>query len=105
MKQIQFSFKDQNELDSGLTDLRTYFDTHKCYRMFIHIYTEIIDKEKIEKTLKRIEDVLPEADYVGCSSNGNILNGDFSGDSFDMSFFFSSFFSFLSAFIRSTSSL
>ncbi|MCR5404966.1 MAG: diguanylate cyclase [Butyrivibrio sp.] len=82
MKQIQFSFKDRNELDIGLTDLRTYFDTHTCYGMFIHIYTEIIDKEKIEKTLKRIDEVLPEADYVGCSSNGNILNGDFSGDSF-----------------------
>lgn len=82
MKQIQFSFKDRNELDVGLSELRAYYDSNKYYGMFIHIYTEIIDKEKIEETLRQVEEVLPEADYVGCSSNGNILDGDFSGDSF-----------------------
>lgn len=85
MKQIQFSFTDTEALDEGLVRLRDYYDTHKCYGMLIHLYTEMIEKEKIEVMLRRIEEVLPEAEYAGCSSNGNILQGDFSREPFALS--------------------
>ncbi len=82
MQQTQFSFKNVIELNDGLSRLREYYDTHSCYGMLIHIYTEILDSKSIKSAIDRIEDVLPEAVFVGCSSNGNILNGSFSGDSF-----------------------
>ena len=82
MKQIQLSFRDQETLEKVLTELRTCYDEHSYYGMLLHIYTEVIERDQIEGALKRIEEVLPEALYVGCSSNGNIQNGDFSGDSF-----------------------
>ncbi len=84
MKQLQYSFKDSNSFDDGLKALRKFYDDNSFYGMLIHIYTEIIDRDRIEGALKKIEDILPEAQYVGCSSNGNILQGDFSGDTFAM---------------------
>ena len=78
MKQIQLSFRDQETLEKVLTELRTCYDEHSYHGMLLHIYTEVIERDQIEGALKRIEEVLPEALYVGCSSNGNIQNGDFS---------------------------
>lgn len=82
MKQIQLAFRDQETLEKVLAELRTCYDEHSYHGMLLHIYTEVIEREQIERALKRIEEVLPEALYVGCSSNGNIQNGNFLGDSF-----------------------
>lgn len=82
MKQIQFTFKDQDTLDRELKKIRQCYESHLFSGMLIHIYTEILDRDRIEDALESIEKQLPEAEYVGCSSNGNIVLGDFSGDSF-----------------------
>ncbi|MBQ9438825.1 MAG: diguanylate cyclase, partial [Lachnospiraceae bacterium] len=39
------------------------------------IFTETMDREKIGEVCRLIEEVLPEANYFGCSTNGNIING------------------------------
>ena len=85
MKQQQFVFKDLAMLDEKLEQIRDYYDSNLFYGMLIHIFTEILDRDMIGYTCRRIEEVLPEAEYVGCSSNGNIVNGDFSGNSFSLS--------------------
>ncbi len=82
MKQLQYIIKDRESLDHSLSDIRRYYDENSFSGMLIHIYTEMNEKHKIDVTLEQIEKALPEAEYVGCSSNGNIVNGDFSGDSF-----------------------
>ena len=82
MKQLQISFRDLKTLDEELLKLRNYYDEHSFKGMLIHIYTEITSKERIGETLEKIEEILPEAEYAGCSSNGNIMHGDFSQDSF-----------------------
>ena len=64
MQQTQFSFKNVIELNDGLSRLREYYDTHSCYGMLIHIYTEILDSKSIKSAIDRIEDVLPEAVQV-----------------------------------------
>ena len=80
MKQQQFSFHDLAALDEGLSKFRNYYEEHSFCGMLLHVYSSITEQSKIEEVLGRIEKVLPEADYVGCSTNGNILNGDFSED-------------------------
>ena len=50
--------------------------------MTVRIFTEIVDRERIERVCETVGRLLPEALYVGCSTNGNILNGDFSSGSF-----------------------
>lgn len=82
MKQLQFIFDDQETLVGQIHKIREYYDSNLFAGMFIHIFTEIMDRDRIENACKRIDELLPEAMYVGCSSNGNIVNGDFSGDSF-----------------------
>ena len=50
--------------------------------MLIRIYTEILDRDAIEHVCEKIGGWMPKALITGCSSNGNIVNGDFSGGSF-----------------------
>ncbi len=82
MKQLQFTFRDENTLDFELRKIQQWYKGNLFSSMFIQIYTEILDKTIIEQTCHRIQTQLPEAIIVGCSSNGNIINGDFSGGSF-----------------------
>ena len=82
MKQLQISFTSSDSLDDKLASVRKYYDENLFSGMLIHIYSETTDRHRIEKVLNGIEGILPEALYAGCSSNGNILNGDLSGDEF-----------------------
>jgi diguanylate cyclase (GGDEF)-like protein len=81
MKQLQFTFKDRETLDAALGKIKAHCDYNRCASILIQLFTEILDRDIIEKFCSRIEKQLPEALYAGCSSNGNIVAGDFSGDS------------------------
>ena len=82
MKQFQFTFKDENTLDLELRKIRKWSMSNLCSALLIQVYTELLDRGMIEHTCLKIREQLPDALVVGCSSNGNILNGDFSGGSF-----------------------
>lgn len=84
MKQLQFVFTEHDIPDGPFREIREYYDTNDFAGMFIHIYTEIMDRDVIEKVCRKLDEILPEAQYIGCSSNGNIINGDFSSDSLAM---------------------
>ena len=81
MKQVQFTFQDDKKLEEELRKLRQWARSNFCSKVLIQICTEIPDRERIEHVCKTIERLMPEALYAGCSSNGNIVNGDFSGES------------------------
>lgn len=82
MKQVQFTFQNENSLEAELRKLRQWNRSNFCSSLLIQVYTEILDRTMIERVCARIRAQLPDAVVVGCSSNGNILNGDFSGGSF-----------------------
>ena len=77
MKQFQFTFRDDKKLEEELWKLRQWVSSNLCSKVLIQICTEILDRERIEHVCKTIARMLPEALYAGCSSNGNIVNGDF----------------------------
>jgi len=81
MKQIQFTFQDDKKLEEELRKLRQWIRSSLYSKVLIQICTEILDRERIGHVCETIERLLPEALYAGCSSNGNIVNGDFSGGS------------------------
>ncbi len=81
MKQIQFTFRDDKTLVEELRKIRQWVRSNLCSKVLIQIYTEILDRNRIEHVCETIGRMLPEAIYAGCSSNGNIVNGDFSGGS------------------------
>ena len=81
MKQVQFTFQDDKKLEEELRKLRQWAKSNFCSKVLIQICTEIPDRKRIEHVCETIERLMPEALYAGCSSNGNIVNGDFSGES------------------------
>lgn len=81
MKQVQFTFRDDKTLEEELRKLQQRVKSGSCSKVLIQIYTEIPDHDRIDHICEMIEQALPEALYAGCSSNGNIVNGDFSGGS------------------------
>lgn len=82
MKQLQFSFTSDDALARELRAVRQWVKSGLCSSILIQVYTEILDRERIERVCREIRRQLPEALVAGCSSNGNILNGDFEGGSF-----------------------
>lgn len=81
MKQLQFTFRDDYGLDVELRKLRQWYNSGLISTLLIQFYTEDLDRQRIEHVCHRIEAALPEALLIGCSSNGNIVRGDFSGGS------------------------
>ncbi len=82
MKQLQFTFRTENTLDIELRKIRQWYKSNLYSSLLIQVYTEILDRDLIERTCAKIKSQLPDALIVCCSSNGNIMNGDFSGGSF-----------------------
>ena len=85
MKQLQFAFQEDGALNDELKKIRQWYRSCLCSAILIQIYTEILDKDRIERVCAQIREQLPEAMIIGCSSNGNIMNGDFSGGTFMVS--------------------
>ncbi len=81
MKQLQFTFSDDGQLEAELQKARQWYINCLSSAILFRIFTEVLDRERIGHVLDRIREVLPQAWYAGCSSNGNIVHGDFSGGS------------------------
>ena len=78
MKQLQFTFRDNKTLDSELQKLRQLYEQDRCSAALIHLFTELPDPGQIDQVCRRIEELMPEALYAGCSTYGNIIYGEFS---------------------------
>ena len=81
MRQFQFTFRDHKTLEKELRKLRQWIKGRFCSQLIIQMFTEELDCGRIERACESIGKILPEALYAGCSTNGNIVNGDYSGDS------------------------
>lgn len=79
MKQFQFTFREEKTLEKELKKLRQWVRGKFCSDLLIQMFTEIMDRSRIERACETIGRILPDAIYAGCSTNGNIVNGDFSG--------------------------
>ena len=78
MKQFQFTFQDDKTLEEELRKLRQWVRSSLCSNVMIQVFTEVLDRERIERICGTIGQILPEALYAGCSTYGNIVSGDFS---------------------------
>lgn len=79
MKQFQFTFREDKTLEKELKKLRQWVRGKFCSGLLIQMFTEVLDRSRIERACGIIGRILPDALYAGCSTNGNIVNGDFSG--------------------------
>ncbi|MBR6337507.1 MAG: GGDEF domain-containing protein, partial [Ruminococcus sp.] len=79
MKQFQFNYINDTTFVRELRKLAQWCKSMVVSNVFFHIYTESDDENMITSLCSLVEKELPYAKYMGCSSNGNILNGEFSG--------------------------
>ena len=79
MKQLQFEYTDDERFEKELRKISQWQKSNLCSMVLFQIFTAVLDEGKIRRLCQKIEEALPEALYAGCSSFGNILEGDFSG--------------------------
>ncbi|MCR4845241.1 MAG: diguanylate cyclase [Eubacterium sp.] len=81
MKQFQFDYKNNDNLVSYLKRIKQWCQTTVVSNVLFQIYTESLDKEMLNGICDTIKKEMPDALYMGCSTNGNIIMGDKSDDS------------------------
>ena len=75
MKQFQFIYQNQNLFRKELIKLRQWQKNRITSHMVFQIFSEVLDRRLLQSICDMINQELPEALYMGCSSNGNILEG------------------------------
>ncbi|MCR5798138.1 MAG: diguanylate cyclase [Eubacterium sp.] len=78
MKQVQFAIKKVSDIEDEIVKIKKWYNSNLSSALFFQIFSEIMDEEKIKEVCDAIEGKIPEAVFVGCSTNGNVVNGDFS---------------------------
>ena len=79
MKQIQFEYQ---ERESFLERLRAFREDSAAAggaRLF-QIYSEVLDPAVIQDVTGAIEEYFPDTPYIGCSTSGNIIDCELSGN-------------------------
>lgn len=78
MKQFQFEYASIGKLKRELDKINQWRKSRITSRVIFECYAEDIDREQIESTCEIIEQEMPDALYMGCSSNGNVIEGGLS---------------------------
>lgn len=78
MKLFQFDYKNEISLRGKLHRIRQYCEEKGASKVLFHIFTDSPDKELIDGVCAVLDQEMPDAEYAGCSTNGNISSGDFS---------------------------
>ena len=78
MKQFQFSYENDDNLLKSLNKIKQWCNSSVTSAVFFRIYTESLDKTQIINICDIIKKEMPDAYYMGSSTNGNIMMGEFS---------------------------
>ena len=76
MKQFQFDYKNDESLVESLKKIKQWCQSSVVSNVLFQIYTESLDKEKLQNICDIIKKEMPDALYMGGSTNGNIIMGD-----------------------------
>ena len=78
MKLFQFDYKNEISLRGRLYRIQQYCKDKSASKVLFHIFTDSPDNELIGNICAVLDKEMPDAEYIGCSTNGNIASGDFS---------------------------
>ncbi len=78
MRQFQFEYETDEKFFKQLEQIKKWRNTAVAAGTIFTIYTESLDMSRVQAVITRIKYVLPDAAYMGCSTNGNIYNGELS---------------------------
>ncbi len=78
LKQFQFEYKTYEQFKKELVKIKQWKSSHIISNIVLQIYSVELENSIFLKIFKTIEELLPDAMYLGCSTNGNILDGKIS---------------------------
>ena len=78
LKQFQFNYVNDTSVVRELRKLAQWRKTMITSAVLFQIYSQTVERDKLRKVCDLITQEMPDALYMGCSTNGNILNGEFS---------------------------
>lgn len=74
MKQIQMTYVDPEGFQKDLTELRKRCEEKGDTKLFFQVYSIVLDEKTIQALCDVLEQVFPDAPYMGCSTSGNIVD-------------------------------
>ena len=75
MKQFQFDYHSITSLTRDLEKVRLWYKSKSCSNVVFQIYSDSLDRGQMELVSNVITRTIPHAIYMGCSTNGNIVEG------------------------------
>ncbi|MBD5521920.1 MAG: diguanylate cyclase [Lachnospiraceae bacterium] len=75
MKQFKILYKDDKRLIEELKEIKQWRASHSAYITIFRIYSEDMDVEHIQDICDCLDDEMPDALYLGCTTNANIMDG------------------------------
>lgn len=75
MRQFQYEYDNADNFKKFLTKVNQWIKTQVTSQVVFTIYAETIDEDYIGEVCDLIDKSMPDAQYFGCSTNGNIIDG------------------------------
>ncbi|MCM1181575.1 MAG: diguanylate cyclase [Clostridium sp.] len=75
MKQFQILYKDDEGFLDKLNEIKQWRTSNPAYATVFRIYSEDMELEHIRHICDCLDDEMPDALYLGCTTNANIMDG------------------------------
>lgn len=75
MKQFQIAYKNDESFIEKLKEINQWCGSNPAYTIIFRIYSQDMDLDHIRHLCDILDDQMPEALYLGCTANANILDG------------------------------
>lgn len=80
MKQIRFEYQNPELFAERLSDFKKECDSANIGTKLFQIYSEVLEADVIREMCDIIEQFFPDTPYMGCSTSGNIIDCQLSGN-------------------------
>ena len=81
MKQFQAAYRDRDSFRDTLVGWETWRAENACGQALIHIFSDGADDADVMAVRDIVEQVMPDAAYLGASASGNIYEGNITTES------------------------
>lgn len=75
MKQFQITYNNDEAFINKLEEINQWCSTNSSYTTIFRIYSQDMNLDHIRHICNILDDRMPEALYLGCTANANILDG------------------------------
>ena len=75
MKQFQIAYQNDEALGKELAEIKGWCDTNPAYTVLFRIYSSDMALEHIQHVCDLLEEHMPDALYLGCTSHADLMNG------------------------------